>query len=79
MSEHVGGGRMPCQVLKGIEDGFCGAFATVFTFLAELQTLQRPKTYMFGVATISGGLIMVVAVMGGVRWGLGWSEGNCMI
>lgn len=78
-SGYIGGGRVSCQVLNGIGDGFCGALTTVSTFVAELQILNRTQAYIYGLATIFGGLSMVIAVMGGVRWGVGWGEGSCQI
>jgi fluoride exporter len=39
ISEGIGGGRIGCQVLKGIEDGFCGALSTVSTWVGEIIAL----------------------------------------
>jgi CrcB protein len=77
-SGSVGGGKIPCQVLQGVMDGYCGAFTTVSTFVAELQGLRRTHAYVYGSASVVGGLVMVVAVMGGVRWGVGWDSGSCL-
>jgi fluoride exporter len=74
----IGGGRIPCQVLQGVMDGYCGAFTTVSTFVAELQGLRRTHAYVYGSASVVGGLVMVIAVMGGVRWGVGWEGGSCL-
>jgi CrcB protein len=77
-ADAVGGGRVPCQILQGVMDGYCGALTTVSTFVAELQGLRRAHSYVYGSASVVGGLVMVVAVMGGVRWGVGWEEASCM-
>jgi CrcB protein len=77
-SGSIGGGRIPCQVLQGVMDGYCGAFTTVSTFVAELQGLRRTHAYVYGSASVVGGLVMVLAVMGGVRWGVGWEVGSCL-
>jgi CrcB protein len=77
-SGSIGGGSVPCQVLQGVMDGFCGGLTTVSTLVAELQGLRRAHAYVYGCASVTGGLVMVVAVMGGVRWGVGWSEASCL-
>ncbi|KAL1635075.1 hypothetical protein SLS58_010415 [Diplodia intermedia] len=37
----VGGGRLGCQVLEGVMDGFCGCLTTVSTWVAELSGSSR--------------------------------------
>ncbi|QDS77475.1 hypothetical protein FKW77_007190 [Venturia effusa] len=69
-SGHIGGGKISCQILHGVGDGFCGTFTTVSTFVAEMQSLKRSRAYVYGAATVMGGVAMVVAVMGGIRWGV---------
>lgn len=77
-SGSLGGGLVSCQVLQGVGDGLCGTFTIVSTFVAELQEMKRKDAYVYGATSLVGGLIMVVAIMGGVRWGVGWSEGSCL-
>jgi fluoride ion exporter CrcB/FEX len=74
----VGGGRVPCQVLQGVMDGFCGSLTTVSTWAAELNGLKRHNTYVYGISSIVGGLSLMVAIMGSVRWTVGWSEPVCI-
>ncbi|KAL2156308.1 hypothetical protein VTH82DRAFT_1053 [Thermothelomyces myriococcoides] len=57
-----------CQVLAGVQDGFCGCLTTVSTWVAELAALRRKNAYMYGAASLLGGFATVVAVMGGLRW-----------
>lgn len=73
----VGGSVIGCQVLQGIEDGFCGALTTVSTWIAELDTAKRRSAYVYGAASVGGGLALMVAIMGGVRWTVGWEEIIC--
>jgi fluoride exporter len=73
----VGGGRVSCQVFQGVMDGYCGCLTTVSTLVVELQGLRRAHSYMYGGTSVLGGLAMVVAVMGGVRWGVGWEDTIC--
>lgn len=74
----VGGGRVPCQILQGVMEGFCGSLTTVSTFAAELNGLKRHSSYVYGVSSIVCGLSLMVAIMGSVRWTVGWSEPVCM-
>lgn len=73
-----GGGRVPCQVLQGIMDGFCGALTTVSTWIAEINGLKRGHSYVYAFASTAIGLGAVVIVMGSVRWTVGWTEAACV-
>ncbi|KAK3357080.1 CrcB-like protein-domain-containing protein [Lasiosphaeria hispida] len=72
--EHVPlGGVVGCQVLQGIQDGFCGCLTTVSTWVAELAALTRRNAYVYGGVSVLAGLGLLVAIMGGLRWS---SEGG---
>jgi fluoride ion exporter CrcB/FEX len=74
----VGGAGVPgCQVLAGVQDGFCGCLTTVSTWVGELAVLRRRHAYVYGGASVLGGLAVVVAVMGGLRWSEGYEPGAC--
>ena len=73
----VGGGVLSCQILQGIMDGFCGCLTTVSTWVAELTALRRSHSYTYGLATLGMGLSLIVAIMGSVRWSVGWQEPVC--
>jgi CrcB protein len=74
----VGGSLLGCQVLQGIEDGFCGALTTVSTWIAELDSLKKKRNkYIYGSASVIGGLALLVAIMGSVRWTVGWQNVIC--
>lgn len=62
------GGVVGCQVLQGIEDGFCGCLSTVSTWVSELTTLRRRHAYAYGLSSVVAGLVVLVAIMGGLRW-----------
>ncbi|KAH6624687.1 CrcB-like protein-domain-containing protein [Chaetomium sp. MPI-SDFR-AT-0129] len=68
-----------CQVLTGVQDGFCGCLTTVSTWVAELAALRRRHAYMYGGASVLGGLAVAVAVMGGLRWSGGYEGGACKV
>lgn len=71
------GGVIGCQVLQGVEDGFCGCLTTVSTWVSELAALRRRHAWFYGVASVLGGVGIMTAVMGGVRWTIGWSALQC--
>ncbi|ORY59045.1 CrcB-like protein-domain-containing protein [Pseudomassariella vexata] len=72
------GGVVGCQVLQGIEDGFCGCLTTVSTWVAELAALRRLRAYVYGVASVGTGLALMVAIMGGLRWSQGFAGLVCV-
>ena len=71
------GGEIGCQVLQGIEDGFCGCLTTVSTWVAELSSLRRKHAYVYGTATVVSALVLMIAIMGGLRWSEGFSGLMC--
>ncbi|KAG5925851.1 hypothetical protein E4U42_003889 [Claviceps africana] len=75
---HVGsGGLVGCQLLQGVEDGFCGCLTTVSTWVAELHGLGRRSAYVYGCASVLASLAVMVVIMGGLRWTDGWSALVC--
>lgn len=72
-----GAGVVGCQVLAGVQDGFCGCLTTVSTWVGELAALRRRHAYVYGGASVLGGLAVVVAVMGGLRWSEAYELGAC--
>ncbi|KAH8909656.1 hypothetical protein BR93DRAFT_924642 [Coniochaeta sp. PMI_546] len=72
------GGVVGCQVLQGIEDGFCGCLTTVSTWVAELSSLRRRHAYVYGCASVIVSLAFMVAIMGGLRWSDGFAELRCL-
>lgn len=74
----VGGGRVGCQVLQGVMDGFCGCTTTVSTWVAELQALRRRHAYVYGLSSVVAGLCLMIVIMGSVRWTVGWSSPACV-
>ncbi|KAI1803181.1 CrcB-like protein-domain-containing protein [Daldinia bambusicola] len=71
------GGVVGCQVLQGVEDGFCGCLTTVSTWVAELTGLRRRHAYVYGGASVVAALACMVAIMGGLRWTDGFSMLAC--
>ncbi|KAK8057477.1 hypothetical protein PG996_011414 [Apiospora saccharicola] len=72
------GGVIGCQVLQGIEDGFCGCLTTVSTWVSELTGLRRRHAYTYGVTSVVVGLAFMVAIMGGLRWSHGFESLKCL-
>ncbi|GKU02814.1 hypothetical protein FLAG1_05906 [Fusarium langsethiae] len=71
------GGVVGCQVLQGIEDGFCGCLTTISTWVAELAGLRRRNSWIYGTASVVVSLAMMIAIMGGLRWSDGYSKLSC--
>ncbi|KAF2768973.1 hypothetical protein EJ03DRAFT_273142, partial [Teratosphaeria nubilosa] len=73
----VGGGRVGCQVLQGVMDGFCGCLTTVSTWVAEINSLRRSHAWRYAFASVAGGLCLMVIIMGSVRWSVGYRSPAC--
>ena len=71
------GGRLGCQILQGLMDGFCGCLTTVSTWMAELKGLRVRHAYMYGAASVGIGVSLMVAVMGSVQWTRGFQPPSC--
>ena len=62
------GGVIGCQVLQGIEDGFCGCLTTVSTWVGELSSLKRRNAYRYGAVSVLVALGSLVVIMGTLKW-----------
>lgn len=71
------GGIVGCQVLQGIEDGFCGCLTTVSTWVAELSALRRRNAYRYGAASVVVALCFLVIIMGSMQWTRGFDSLMC--
>lgn len=71
------GGVVGCQVLQGLEDGFCGCLTTISTWVAELSSLRRKHAYIYGTSSVVAALVLMIAIMGGLRWSDGFSPLLC--
>ena len=72
------GGVVGCQVLQGIQDGFCGCLTTVSTWVSELGSLKRGHAYRYGVVSVMMGLCFLVVIMGSLRWTQGFAQILCI-
>ncbi|KAK6428019.1 hypothetical protein LTR95_015844 [Oleoguttula sp. CCFEE 5521] len=73
----VGGGLVGCQVLQGMQDGFCGCLTTVSTLVAEISGMRKKHGYVCALSSIVGALCLVIVIMGSVRWTVGWQPAVC--
>jgi CrcB protein len=71
------GGVIGCQVLQGVEDGFCGCLTTVSTWMLELTTLRKRHAYRYGAMSVGMALAVVVILMGSVKWSRGYIDAAC--
>jgi CrcB protein len=72
------GGVVGCQVLQGIEDGFCGCLTTVSTWVSELKSLRRRHAYIYGSTSIVVGLCLLIVIMGSMQWTIGFTPLLCV-
>ncbi|OAA74211.1 CrcB-like protein [Cordyceps fumosorosea ARSEF 2679] len=72
-----GGGVLGCQLLQGVEDGFCGCLTTVSTWVAELSSLRRRSAYVYGVVSVALATALMVVIMGSLRWTQGFAPLQC--
>lgn len=75
----VGGGIVGCQVLQGLEDGFCGCLTTVSTWVAELKSLRKRNAYIYGAASVGISLASLIIIMGSLQWTIGFHSVICKV
>lgn len=66
-----------CDVLTGLDDGFCGCLTTVSTLMVELCTLPMSPSYIYGSASISLGFVGMVLILGVYNWTVGFTVAVC--
>ena len=71
------GGRIGCQVLQGLMDGFCGCLTTVSTWVSELKGLRLRHAYVYGVTSLGFGLGLMVIITGSLQWTHGFKNPSC--
>lgn len=65
-----------CNILYGIDNGFCGCLSTISTFTVELDTLIRKHAYVYATASIAAGISIMVLMVGSPAWSAGYVS-NC--
>ncbi|CAI5760366.1 unnamed protein product [Candida verbasci] len=66
-----------CQVLSGLDDGFCGALTTVSTFVAELFGLKTLYSYRYGITSIMISYAVTILILGSFAWTHGLTNSLC--
>lgn len=69
---------IPCQVLQGVADGFCGALTTVSTWVLELKALRVRHAYLYAVLSLAISFACMIATMGPLRWTAGFHTVTCV-
>lgn len=73
-----GAGVIPCQLLQGIAEGFCGGVTTVSTWVLELKALRVWHAYVYAAVSLAVSLGLVTAIMGSLRWTEGFAVPVCL-
>lgn len=71
------GGVIGCQMLQGVQDGFCGCLTTVSTWAAELKSLRRRQAYVYGLCSVGVSWALLIIVMGSLKWSGGFRQKSC--
>lgn len=80
--QHAGAGIagvVGCQVLQGVQDGFCGCLTTVSTWVGELKSLRRRHAYHYGVVSVAVSFCCFVVIVGGLHWTVGLQRPVCTL
>lgn len=67
-----------CQVLSGLQDGFCGCLTTISTFALELKSLPRRASYVYGVVSVVSTQVFMLLIVGSYMWTRKNIENNVM-
>ncbi|KAK5076759.1 hypothetical protein LTS08_005930 [Lithohypha guttulata] len=68
------GFAVPCAVLEGVMQGYCGCATTVSTWVVELNALRRRHAWLYGMASVGVSLGFQIAIMGSVAWTAGFDQ-----
>ncbi|KAJ3534569.1 hypothetical protein NM208_g3180 [Fusarium decemcellulare] len=61
-------GVVGCQLLKGVQDGYCAVVTTVSTLVLELSSLERKHAYIYGAVSFFVSLGLMVVIAGSLLW-----------
>lgn len=75
----IGGGHLGCQVLEGVQDGFCGCLTTISTWVLELTSLKRHHAYIYGATSVIAGVAILVVIIGSLVWSVGATTASCSV
>lgn len=70
---------IPRQVLQGVADGFCSALTTVSTWVLELKALRVRHAYVYAVLSLALSFACMTAIMGLLRWTVGFDTATCVV
>lgn len=68
---------LACQMIQGLDDGFCGALSTVSTFVVELYTIKSPNSYKYGFVSLAVSYIGMLLILGSYNWTQGLTDPLC--
>ena len=72
---------LQCQMIQGLDDGFCGTLTTVSTFIVELKKLERKHGYRYAIVSWIAGQVLMLAILGSVDFARrgGLMDSKCAI
>ena len=70
---------LQCQVLQGLEDGFCGCLTTVSTFIIEIRKLDRRRSYIYAITSYVCGQTIMLLVLGSLDFSKGGLGPRCLL
>ena len=73
------GGLVGCQVLQGVDDGFCGCLTTVSTWVAEIKALRTRHAYVYAIVSMGVALSAFVIITGSLLWTQGFKPLKCVV
>lgn len=66
-----------CDVLVGLDDGFCGCLTTVSTFIVELCALTMSPSYTYGAVSVMSSFVAMLLILGLYNWTIGLTLPVC--
>lgn len=61
-------GRVRCDVVRGLADGFCGGLSTVSTLVNEMYGLGVARAYPYGATSFAAGFSCMALILGTYIW-----------